>query len=286
MSELDPHAILASLGVHDAVQAQPVTGGADTAIWQVLWRDRLYALRVFRPEQASVCQKEVVVMRAAAETGIPVPSVVRQGMWQERPVLLLSWVAGSTLFHQLRNTPHRIWQLGVAFGRMQAAVHAIPAPPEMQASSWIEWAGDEPELKARLYKLASPKNQLLHLDYHPLNVMVMDAQISGVLDWANARAGDPRADFARTFAILRVSPYGGNNLLMVAIRHILERAWRHGYVTAGGSIDDMALFYAWAGASMIRDLSPRIDKPGSWLRDHHLDPVRHWRDRWKRQAGL
>ena len=51
-------------------------------------------------------------------------------------------------------------------------------------------------------------------------------------------------------------------------------------------LDDMALFYTWAGAVMLRDLSPRIGKPGFWLQDRHLDPVRAWRDTWKRRAGL
>lgn len=285
---LDPHTILASLGILHAAGARPVTGGADTAIWQVSWRDQDYALRVFRPEQAAACEREVRAMPAAAAGGIPVPEVVKQGVWEEHPVLLLSWVTGKTLAHQLQTQPQRIWQLGTAFGRMQAAIHAVPAPPALDATGWIEWAGDEPELKARLYSLPSRKAALLHLDYHPLNVLVRGSQISGVLDWANARAGDPRADFARTYTILRVEPYhpNGGSLLLAVARRMLERAWRAGYRQAGGTLDDMALFYAWAGAVMIRDLSPRIGKPGFWLRHPHLDPVRAWRDAWKRKAGI
>ena len=129
---------------------------------------------------------------------------------------------------------------------------------------------------------------LLHLDYHPLNVMVNGGQVSGVLDWANARAGDPRADFARTYSILRIEPYSpqGDSLWLSIGRRLLARAWRTGYVQTGGHLNDMALFYAWAGAAMIRDLSAKIGKPGFWLQDHHLDGVRKWRDHWKRQAGI
>jgi aminoglycoside phosphotransferase (APT) family kinase protein len=158
----------------------------------------------------------------------------------------------------------------------------------METTRWIEWAGDEPELKARLYALPSRKAALLHLDYHSLNVMVQGNQISGVLDWANAKAGDPRADFARTYTILRVEPYSpnGDTLQMAVARRLLERIWRAGYVQAGGRLEDIALFYAWAGAVMIRDLSPRIGKAGFWLQDCHLDPVRAWRDTWKRRAGI
>ncbi len=285
---LDPHAILASLGISDAARAQPITGGTDTAIWQVLLRDQSCALRVFRTEQAEVCAREVVAMQAAAAGGIPVPQVHRKGVWQDRPALLLSWVAGKALAQQLRANPRFVLQLGIAFGRTQAAIHAVSAPTGMATTDWIEWAGDETELKARLYNLPTRRTALLHLDYHPLNVMVQGSQVSGVLDWTNAQAGDPRADFARTYSILRVEPYSpkGDNLTMGLMRRTLAWLWRFGYVQAGGKLDDMALFYAWAGAVMVNDLSPRIGKPGFWLQDQHLDPVRRWRDLWKRRAGI
>ncbi len=285
---LDPHAILASMGVTDAVPTRPLTGGFDTAIWQVMWRDQPCVLRVFRPDQARVCDREVAAMQAAATGGIPVPKVIRQGMWQDRPALLLSWIEGKTLLDQLLAQPHLFWQLGTNFGRMQAAIHAVPAPSGMDANEWIEWAGDEPEIKARLYTLPSRRTALLHLDYHPLNVMANGSHISGVLDWANTRAGDPRADFARTYTILRVEPNvpSGSRLLLAMMRRALEHAWRTGYTQAGGRLDDMALFYAWAGAVMIRDLAPRAHNPEHSLQDQDLDSVRAWRDHWKHRAGI
>ncbi|MBI1279054.1 MAG: phosphotransferase [Anaerolineaceae bacterium] len=287
-SSLDPYAILASLDITDAAQIEPVNGGFDTAIWRVQWHGAFYALRVFRSEQAPVAEKEIRVMQVAADNHIPIPKVVRHGLCQGRPVLLLSWINGKTLGTQLLAHPQEIWKLGIAFGRMQAAVHQIPAPSDMNPTNWIEWAGDEPELKARLRDLPSRKTRLLHLDYHPLNIMVDKGQISGVLDWANARAGDPRADFARTYSILRIEPYGpqADDFKLNIGRRLLAYFWQRGYLQAGGQLDDMALFYAWAGASMIRDLSPRIGKPDFWLQDHHLDGVRAWRDHWKRQAGI
>jgi aminoglycoside phosphotransferase (APT) family kinase protein len=293
-----PRAILVSLGITDAGKIEPVTGGTDTATWRVEWNNAYYALRVFGWRQIGVPEHEARMMRLAGENGIPVPTVVRKGMYREyrerlrfgeaQPVLLLSWITGKTLAAELQAHPRQIKQLGSAFGRMQAAIHRIPAPPEMDTTSWIEWAGDEPELKRRLLDLPSRKNRLLHLDYHPLNVMADGGQISGVLDWVNARAGDPRADFARTYAILRIERYSpeGDNLKLAIARRLLAYFWRQGYMQAGGQLDDMALFYAWAGASMIRDLSQKIGRPDIWLQDHHLDSVRAWRDHWKQQAGI
>ncbi|MBA3868844.1 MAG: aminoglycoside phosphotransferase family protein [Anaerolineae bacterium] len=287
-STLDPQAILASLGITDATQIEPVTGGVSTAIWRVEWQGKPYALRVFRPEQAAMAEKEQRVMSIAAQAGIPVPDTIRHGLWEGRPAFLVSWVDGKTLSAELGAHPYRVWQLGRAFGQMQASIHRIPAPADMDTRAWIEWAGDEPALKQRLYDLPSRKNQLLHLDYHPLNVMTDGQQINGVLDWVNAQVGDPRADFARTFAILRIEPYGphGDPFWLSIGRRLLERAWRSGYLQAGGKLDEMALFYAWAGAVMIRDQSQRVNKPDHWLQDHHLAPVRKWRDMWKRRAGI
>jgi aminoglycoside phosphotransferase (APT) family kinase protein len=287
-ASLDPRAILASIGINDAAEVEPVHGGADTAIWRVRRGDRLYALRVFRPEQAPACEGEVLAMRYAAANHIPVPEVIEKGMWENRPVLLISWLPGTTLFEELRKHLHRTWTLGKAFGRTHAAIHTIIAPPDVESTSWIEWAGeDQSELKARLHELKSRQSRLIHLDYHPLNVMVDGSRISGVLDWTNVHAGDPRADFARTEAILRIAPWGLNLPIRIRfLRWALERAWHAGYIEAAGKLEDMALFRAWAGASMVDEYARRVGNPNFGLEDHHLDPVRNWRDTWKHRAGL
>ncbi len=291
----DPRKILASLGISEA-QAERVTGGAATAVWKVIWRGQSYALRVFRSDQTAACEHEITFMRIAAASGISVPEIIRQGVWMDQPVLLLSWIRGATLIEQLRAQPWNGWRLGTAFGRMQAEIHRVSIPEAHDSTGWIEWAGDEPELKARLYDLKSrtsrlPQSSLLHLDYHPLNVMAEGQNVTGVLDWTNAAAGDPRADFARTYTILRVEPLPPSEpaLMTALLRRVLERAWRSGYQQAGGHLghpNEMALFYAWAGAVMIRDLGRHLPNPDHWLEDHHFDSVRRWRDHWKQQAGI
>ena len=45
-------------------------------------------------------------------------------------------------------------------------------------------------------------NSVLHMDYHPLNVLVRGARISGVIDWVSAETGDRHLDVATTAAIL------------------------------------------------------------------------------------
>ncbi len=130
---------------------------------------------------------------------------------------------------ELRERPQRVFRLGKQFGRWHAAIHRVPAPAALRAN-WIAWAGPlEPGFAAQLERLSKARApRLLHLDYHPLNVLVHAGRVSAVLDWANAHAGDPRADFARTVTILRLSPPRGGKLERSA-RLLLELGWRHGY---------------------------------------------------------
>jgi len=283
---LDPRAVLASLGVTGATHLAAVSGGQDTAMWRVEHPGGVFALRVFRPEQRLTCEWEVAALRAAAAGGLPVPAIYALGRWHDRPVLLLSWCSGRPLASELAARPWRLWSLGVAFGRTHAAIHALPAPPLLrEAPSWIERlgpieAGDEAtaRLRATLAALSRDRAALLHLDYHPLNVLASEQGITAVLDWANARAGDPRADLARTYTLLRLAPWppltGARSFATAAgvaagvltgtrfvwepiLRRLLERAWRYGCQLASGSIytpHELAPFYAWAGRWLEHEL--------------------------------
>src|SRR5206468_2556087 len=109
-----------------------------------------------------------------------------------------------------------------------------------------------------------------------------------VLDWANTQSGDPRADAARTISILRLSPIRPGMVpgKVVQMRRLIERGWRHGYQELGGTLTDMALFYAWAGAVMVRDLAPRAGQPGTGVEARHMDRIRRWTDYWKAHVGI
>lgn len=286
---LDPVTILTALGMTTATVIEPVTGGWDTMLWRVADGRDVYALRVFRAEQAKTCRREVVAMGVAASGGIPVPHVQSETVWQGRPALLLSWCAGRPLLEELRARPWRAWLLGVAFGQLQARIHRLVAPDGWDGDAWIGWAGpDEAPLQMRLREVAAvtPRRVLLHLDYHPLNVLTDGHRITAVLDWANARSGDPRADLARTLTILRLAPFNSGGVWLWVERRLLEWGWRRGYQRIAGWPRGMVLFYAWAGAVMVRDLAPKLGRPGIPLLPHHLDPVRAWTARWKHRAGL
>jgi aminoglycoside phosphotransferase (APT) family kinase protein len=287
----DPLAILQALGRPDPAQAFPITGGADTAIWRIEQAGQCFALRVFRPEQTAMARREVSVMEMAIASGLPVPAIHASGIWQDRPALLLTWMPGTPLMHELTARPWQSWSLGVALGRAQAAIHAIPVPPGdlSQPRSWVDWAQPDNALRHLLLERASGRHVFLHLDLHPMNVLVQGRRVTAVLDWPNARPGDPRADLARTASILRFAPFPEGTPAPVArvVRRILQAGWRHGYRDFAGPIRGMAPFYAWAAAVMVNDLSPRLGRRDlPWLTPAFLDQVRKWGVAWRVRAGL
>jgi hypothetical protein len=205
---------------------------------------------------------------------------------------LLSWCTGRPLAEVLLGDPSdrpRIRDLGVAFGQVQAAIHALPPPTDLptRASLWDASAVPDPTLASCLARQPARSPALIHLDYHPLNVLVEGNRVTAVLDWANARSGDPRADLARTLSIIRLAPLPDAPTVETgrAMRRAFEAGWRRGYEQAAGPIGDLAPFCWWAGVLMERDLSPRLGRADiPWLTPAYLDRVRRWTSGWRARA--
>lgn len=263
----DPVVFLAAHGI--AGEAGPVraTGGADTEVWRVATPLGLVAVRAFRAGEASRAAREAAAMAAARRAGVPVPPTWLRGAWHGRPVAVIGWVPGRTILEALRVAPWRVWQLGVAFGKAQARLHRVAAPPSMPGpEAWIDrmdwgdrgavgapWPTSGVRVRDALNAdAATAPRALLHLDFHPANVMVDAAgRVTGVIDWANAVAGPPAADLARTWAIFATAPVppGWGATSTRAVLRVLVSAWLSGYRRAGGAVPGrvvMAPWVAWA----------------------------------------
>jgi len=290
---VDPQPFLQALDLPPPRGITPLAGGHDTQVWRLDWPDRRAVLRLYRPEQSAAAQREALALAAAARAGVPVPRILGQATVAGRPVLLLSWCQGRPLLHVLLTHPWTIWRLGRRFGAVQAQIHAVQAPAALRppARDWIAWAGPmAATVQHHLRQLPLQTEALLHLDYHPLNVLTDGHRLTAVLDWINAGGGDPRADLARTVTLLRLAPAppGPGRRLLSPLRGLLELAWRAGYRETAGTFpapSDLAPFYAWAGWVLLHDLAPRPDRPGL-LSPAAQERVRRWISAWQRRAGL
>lgn len=111
-------------------------------------------------------------MEHARRAGYPVPAVhdVRED------ALVLERIDGPTMLEDLRRRPWRLRSHARLLAQLHRRLHAIPFDGMA----------------------------LVHLDLHPLNVL-LSPNGPVVIDWTNARGGEPALDVAMTWVIMATS---------------------------------------------------------------------------------
>ena len=261
---IDPHEIMRTLGFSGPFSASALAQNRGKGVWRLHGEAGTFALRVLRPDEHETARHEREAMDAARVAGAPVPGVPVTGTWRRRPVLLLAWCDGRSLHDALRARPWSAYRLGLACGRGQARLNQTAPPPSLASSSWLTRFGPlDPELRSRLEGVeASPG--LLHLDFHPGNVLVSGAELVGLVDWTNACAGDPRADLARTWSFLVIPPAGGGLKSRAAalVLRLLAAGWQRGYEQVAGRQEEMLLFRIWALTGLVETARAEVERFG------------------------
>jgi aminoglycoside phosphotransferase (APT) family kinase protein len=116
-------------------------------------------------------------MEHARRNGYPVPRVLEV----TEDALVLDRIDGPTMLAELRSRPWTMRRHAALLAELHKRLHAIQAPPGLETAA----GGD----------------RLLHLDLHPDNV-ILSPSGPFVIDWTNARRGEPALDVALTWVIL------------------------------------------------------------------------------------
>jgi aminoglycoside phosphotransferase (APT) family kinase protein len=120
--------------------------------------------------------REALVMRHARLHGYPVPEVLEV----TPDALVLEKVDGPTMWEAAGTQASSVSAHAAALAQLHRQLHQIAAPDGLAAAC----RGD----------------RLLHLDLHPANVILSpDGPV--VVDWTNARRGEPAFDVALTWVI-------------------------------------------------------------------------------------
>lgn len=133
-------------------------------------------LRRYRSE-GSDCHYEARVMRLVADAGIRVPAVVDV----DGRDLVMERIDGPTMLDDLRARQWRLVSHARRLARLQARLAGVAAP------TWMLAPGTPSEGSA-----------VLHLDLHPMNVLLADDG-PVIIDWTNAAGGPPGFDAALSF---------------------------------------------------------------------------------------
>jgi aminoglycoside phosphotransferase (APT) family kinase protein len=253
-------------GVTSVTALQAGRGGND--LWRLERADGDLVVRSFPPGAPPLlAERESQAHRYAIDHGLSVPEVHSCQVLDGRSYLVMDHVAGVRVADALWSGADAD-DLGSRSGVALATLHAVadPPPPLIAARSWLDWPGPMPDLRPVLepYDIGA---RVLHLDFHPENLIIApDGRIT-VLDWANCVIGPPSADLARTLSILElimdaVPDLPGSARQAAAV---FRDGMLAGYRQAGGDDTVPDPVRAWAYAAQRRDLAD------SWVPSWYLD---------------
>ena len=134
-----------------------------------------------RSRQGRSMVPEARIMEYARANGFPVPAV--EEISDDGSDMVMERIDGADMFMSLTKRPWTISRQGRLLAGLHDRLHEIPAP---------NWLADAP---------FGDGDRLLHLDLHPLNV-ILSSKGPVVIDWTNARRGDPAADVALTWVLI------------------------------------------------------------------------------------
>jgi aminoglycoside phosphotransferase (APT) family kinase protein len=141
-------------------------------------------------------EREALVMRHARRLGYPVPAVLEV----IEDALVLERIEGPTMWEASRRRPWMLRRSADLLARLHQTLHEIDAPPGLAGAG-------------------APGDRLLHLDFHPANV-ILSPSGPVVIDWTNARRGDPSFDVALTWVIAATASGAGRGAAALLRRYL------------------------------------------------------------------
>jgi aminoglycoside phosphotransferase (APT) family kinase protein len=163
-------------------------------------------LVVRRSREGRSMTTEVRTMRFLYECHYPVPRV--DDISDDGTEMVMERVFGVNMVASLNAAPWRAARFGKILADLHVRLHEFTAP---------EWLAAAP---------FGNGTQLLHLDLHPLNVM-MAPKGPVVIDWGNAVRGDPETDVALTWALIAAGEVDASFAKVALIKLIRSRLARN-----------------------------------------------------------
>lgn len=125
---------------------------------------------------------EAQIMEYVRSQGFPVPAV--EQLSDDHLDLVMERIDGLDMVAAMTKHPWTIARQGRVLANLHRRLHELAAP---------DWMRDAP---------VGHGNRLLHLDLHPLNVMI-GPQGPIVIDWTGACRGDPSVDVALAWVLMQ-----------------------------------------------------------------------------------
>jgi aminoglycoside phosphotransferase (APT) family kinase protein len=187
---------------------QKIAGGREAEMFA--WGDGR-VLRLFFPGRpSSEAERHAHLLERLSVAGLRVPAVFGLETVDGRHGIVMERLDGADLLTELGRKPWRLFAGASTCGRVHAKLNSTPAPDGLPSvhDRLARFILRPERVPPELAELAVERlrglprgDRLLHGDYHPANVMTQRGE-PVVIDWSNASAGPPEADFACTCMLL------------------------------------------------------------------------------------
>ena len=124
--------------------------------------------------------------------GYPVPAI--DEVSDDGTDLVMERIDGPSMGDYLMRRPWAVRRQGVVLANLHRRLHEIPAPDFLPPA------------------LVGPGDCFLHMDLHPLNVII-GAKGPVVIDWPNAARGDPRVDVDLAWVLMVAGEIPANRIV-------------------------------------------------------------------------
>ena len=210
----------------------------------------------------------------------------------DRTGLLLDRLTGVSLTRVAERNPLLLGRSGRTLAELQARMHEVAAPDLTDVRTAVLGALDQSQLSflspieqahARGLVGELPEgDRLLHLDFHPENVVMTEAGPS-VIDWQTAVRGHPAADVAATFLLFRDAElfpglsWARKAVIIAGRRAFFELYWRE---YRRQTAMDAAAVAAWRAPALVLrlawDIASERDRLRAALRTALAEDRRSW----------
>lgn len=193
------------------------------------WDDGTILRLMREPGTEQRNQGQAAAMETARRRGVRVPAVLGATTVGGRPGLIMERIEGPDALTLVGRRPWTVFRVARTCGEVHARLHEVRAPGIMPAvkETLARSIPTAPHLPKHLASFALATldalpngDRLCHGDFHPGNIL-MAGDEPVLIDWTNARRGDPMADVARSRMMLRLGePPPGTALALRALARV------------------------------------------------------------------